>query len=42
LVPGTVMPDDQQLKTLAAVTVKLAQLGHEVSCVAPVTKGSLR
>lgn len=35
------MPSDDQFKTIAAITMKLAQLGLEVSFVEPITTGPL-
>jgi len=35
------MPNDEQFKIIAAITVKLAQLGLEVSFVEPITTGPL-
>jgi S-DNA-T family DNA segregation ATPase FtsK/SpoIIIE len=35
------MPTDEQFRIIAAITVKLAQLGHEVIFVEPITTGPL-
>jgi S-DNA-T family DNA segregation ATPase FtsK/SpoIIIE len=35
------MPNDEQLKTITAITLKLAQLGLEVSFVEPITVGPI-